>query len=118
MQTELNIILGLKLKKTELLKMVRGFRYGLIGRKNGRKYCYIVCFPLQGFLSIMDIKTEIIEGEVCYYRYWIGHYWLQMESGKIIDPTADQFSTLKRFMPKVYIGTKPKWYRNKAVAIS
>ena len=99
------------MNKKELLKMVKGFRYGLLGRKSGRKQCFVVSMPLQGFLTAIGIKTKLIEGEVCYYRHWIGHFWLEMEDGKIIDPTAEQFSTPKRKMPRVYIGAKPKWYR-------
>lgn len=99
---------------TQLLSYVRTYRYGMLGRKRGSKYCYMVCYPLQSLLSLEGVETELIEGEVCYYRYWIGHFWLRMTDGKIIDPTAEQFATETRKMPRVYIGPKPRWYRAKS----
>lgn len=104
----------MSMDKDKLLKIVKSFRYGMIGRKGGRLQCYKVCAPLQGYLSMIGIETKLIEGDACYYRYWIGHYWLEMEDGKIIDPTAEQFATEKRLMPRVYIGVKPRWYRKVA----
>ena len=95
----------------KLIKIVKQFRRGMLGRKCGSKYCYMVCWPLQAYLGLLDFHTDLVEGDVCYYRYWIGHFWLRMDDGRIIDPTADQFSTDRRPMPEIYIGKKPRWYR-------
>ena len=95
----------------ELLRFVTSFRFGMLGHKKGSKYCYMVCLPLVSLLKYEGVDVELIEGDVCYYRYWIGHYWLRLKDGRIIDPTAEQFETDKRPMPRVYLGKKPRWYR-------
>lgn len=101
------------MNQKQLMLYVKQFRYGMLGRKKGSKYCYMVCWPLSGSLNFLGVKNDLIEGEVYYYGYWIGHFWVRLANGKIIDPTAGQFSTGKRPMPTVYIGKKPRWYRAK-----
>ena len=99
------------MNESEIRRYAASFRRGLLGRSSGRKECYKVCAPLQSLLSIDGVETFLIEGEVCYHRFWIGHYWLRFKNGRILDPTAEQFRTKYRKMPQVYIGIKPIWYR-------
>jgi hypothetical protein len=63
-----------------------------------------VCYPLQGYLSMLGIQTEIVEAD--FGR--VNHVWLQLPSGEIIDPTADQFSGEGCRFPEVYIGKVPE----------
>jgi hypothetical protein len=69
--------------------------------------CFMMCAPLQGFLSVHGIETELIKGEVNDCE----HFWLQLPSGDIVDPTADQFAKPDGSpMPPVYVGPLPAWY--------
>ena len=39
------------------------------------------------------------------------HVWLKLEDGRILDPTADQFTNMDgSAMPAVFLGKKPDWY--------
>lgn len=69
--------------------------------------CFAVCAPLQGYLDLLGIQTEMVCGEVMGQE----HYWLSLPDGRIIDPTADQFNGQLVKMPKVYIGLRPVVYK-------
>lgn len=98
------------MKDADLLKVVTGFRSGILGRRSPLKMCFSVCYPLQGYLSAVGVKTKLVEGEVFFGSVPVGHYWLKLEDKRIIDPTASQFSMKSRPMPKIYLGKKPRWY--------
>lgn len=84
-------------------------RDGILDGRQSKSMCYAVSASLQGFLAFFcKIETELVEGDV---GRGINHYWLRLPDGRIIDATADQFSTPSRPMPKVYIGELPEWYR-------
>ncbi len=98
-----------------LLDLVTEFREGIvdgIGGGSSAGMCDAVCFPLQGFLSFAEgIETQ------CKYGFFetkagaLQHYWLELENGEIIDPTADQLEA-HGFpkLPGVYIGPRPAFY--------
>lgn len=97
----------------ELIKITTEFKKGLLGKRESKAMCFMICLPLQGYLSSCGIETELIEGK---FETDIGtwnHFWLQLADGRILDPTADQFNSqiINTQMPKVYIGEKPKWYQ-------
>lgn len=96
----------------QLLKAVTSFRFGLIGNNSSSLMCMAVSAPLQGFLYVCGINTELINGGID--GIWCNHVWLKMSDGRIIDATADQFNETaksdKMIMPKVYIGERPTWY--------
>lgn len=99
----------------KLLRLVRNFRSGILDGKSSHKMCMKVCAPLQGYLSFfLGLETEMVEGDFKHTN----HVWLKMNDGRIIDPTADQFSTPSRPMPKVFIGPKPAWYPGDEVIIT
>lgn len=82
---------------------VKGF--GSIDKK-----CFIVSSSLQSYLSFFfQIETKLIMGEVYLNDADWDHYWLELENGKILDPTAGQFKSLK--LPKVYLGDLPDKYK-------
>jgi len=56
---------------------------------------------------MVGYETTLIEGDFGLTN----HYWLRLTDGRIVDPTADQFSRPDRRMPKIYIGPKPEWYK-------
>lgn len=73
--------------------------------------CFATSAPLQGYLSMLDIETELIEGEIKIEKNIYHHVWLRLPDGRILDPTADQFDCPNgSAMPKVYLGIKPNWY--------
>ena len=92
----------------ELCKIASGVRRGILGKQSSDRMCLAVCLPLQGYLSFFcRLETELVEGDFDH----INHYWLKLPDGRILDPTADQFSTPERPMPKVYLGPLPDWYK-------
>ena len=92
----------------ELREVVEGFKMGILNGKTSARMCAVVCYPLQGYLSFMGVETKLIEGDFGE----INHVWLELEDGRIIDPTADQFFIIWGInkMPPVYIGVKPDFY--------
>lgn len=96
---------------SELRKIALGFRNGLLGKKPSNWMCIAVCAPLQSFLAVVGYETQLIDGCVLDEDGDVMHHcWLGLPDGRILDPTADQFSTPTRRMPKVYIGKLPTWY--------
>lgn len=94
----------------ELHEFVSEFRAGILPGGDSYSMCFAVCAPLQALLSFHGVETELIEGDFGDDSEW-WHHWLKLSDGRIIDPTADQFSTHDRVMPEVYIGPLPEWYR-------
>lgn len=102
----------------ELLRIVTGFRKGILGRRKSLKMCYAICCPLQGYLSITGFETVLTEGKIKLASHnkgiTINHFWLTLKDGRIIDPTADQFNGMGYdAMPPVYLGEKPSYYMKK-----
>jgi len=100
--------------ENEIKVIATQIRKEILGKKgNPIDMCLLVCLPLQGYLSWShDLSLEIVEGELvfngCFYR----HVWLKFEDGSILDPTASQFNHEGgKKMPAVYMGKKPKWYK-------
>jgi|SRR5688572_17732414 len=105
---------GNSMTDKELKKVVSGFTKGFIGKGTAQSKCFVLCFPLQSFLNLCGVETELIEGEVEGEKFVWGHYWLKLKDGRIIDPTCDQFNIPGGLsMPKVYIGEKPESYKLK-----
>ena len=48
----------------ELIKITTQFTKGILGKRKSEGMCFAVCAPLQGYLSICKIETELIEGEI------------------------------------------------------
>ena len=84
----------------ELQRICTSFRRGLIKQREGDMMCAVVCYPLQGYLSILGQSSQVEEVGLKYSN----HVFLRLPDGRVLDPTADQFGG-----PKVYIG-QPLWY--------
>ena len=94
----------------KLLQIIKSFRYGLIGRKDSDFMCLYVSAPLQAFLKFnYKMNTRLVDGYCKVGIFEPEHCWLELEDGRIIDPTYDQFFE-KGLKPKVYIGEKPDNY--------
>ncbi len=93
---------------TEIRKIVRGFRKGLLKTNPSESMCFVVCFPLSGYLRLCGYDCRVTEGKVGKYQ----HFWITLKGGIIVDPTANQFKKPNGSkMPSIYIGEKPVWYK-------
>ena len=95
----------------ELLKTVTQFRKGILGKKSPLTMCWAVCAPLSTFLNGCGVENELTEGEVHLSGHnegiTIGHFWITLSDGRIIDPTISQFNKMGHAsMPAVYFGEK------------
>jgi hypothetical protein len=100
----------------ELIKFVTSFRKGVLGNRRPLKMCFAVCSPLSTLLRLSGVKNELTEGEGRLTGHnkgvVIGHFWITLSDGRIIDPTISQFNGWGREdMPHVYFGKKPTWLR-------
>jgi len=105
---------------TKLHRLASTFTRGLLGKKRPHGNCFVVSYPLMGYLSFLGIETKLVQGwvdcnapEHAHNRRnnLHSHYWLALSDGRIIDPTASQFNDrCGRRMRKVYVGPCPEWY--------
>lgn len=95
------------MNKIDLKREVREFTNGLLGKNSTESMCYIVGAPLEGYLRAIGYDARLVEGYVGGDHHW----WIELEDGTIVDPTADQFKENGfKPMPKNYVGPKPKRY--------
>lgn len=92
----------------QLIRYVRSFRYGIIGRRKSRAFCFMVCAPLETLLQLAGVPCAISSGMVENWE----HFWLTLPDGRILDPTADQFTL---GLPPVYLGELPPAYATRAL---
>lgn len=95
---------------SEIKKAAQGFTRGILYDRESLNMCWVVCLPLQGYLSFCGVETKVIEGNIKINNEDYHHYWIQLQDGRIIDPTANQFNELGQKMPKVYFGNMPDNY--------
>ena len=96
----------------ELKRVALDFREGLLGGGDSAFQCVAVCYPLASLLTTQGVDIRLATGTVSHSELFCYHTWLQLADGRILDPTADQFARPNgRRMPKVYLGTQPRWYR-------
>lgn len=94
----------------ELRKVSTGFIEGLLEGKCNKDKCFIVSYPLHGYLSFLGYDSALVEGEIRIAGKDHHHYWVEVED-IVIDGTASQFKKPNGSrMPKIYIGKRPKWY--------
>jgi hypothetical protein len=99
------------MSKMTLERIVSEFRQGILDADSSESKCYMVCAPLAGYLRCVGFEVKLVKGRIDGEDFEAGHFWLELPDGRIIDPTADQFSSESRPMPAVYIGPQPKWYQ-------
>jgi hypothetical protein len=104
-----------ELSDEELVRVCEEFRGGILDHPRyggeSKGMCFAISSALGGYLSFaLDLECRLVQGEYGK-RYVIEHWWLELPDGRVLDPTADQFSSVAHPMPKVYIGPKPRRYR-------
>lgn len=93
----------------DLKQIVSEFRDGILDGGGSAFMCIAVCAPLEGYLRVCHgIETHAVAGTIDLGRYNMEHFWLEMDDGTVIDPTADQFEELG--LPPVYVGPRPDAY--------
>jgi hypothetical protein len=95
----------------KLRRAVTAFRKSILDGRSADRMCFAVCAPLQGFLSACGVETELVEEEFDIFGFWTDHVWLKLPDGRIIDPTAGQFSDPLHPLPAIYIEPLPELYR-------
>lgn len=94
----------------KILRIVQGFRRGILGCDSSDSMCFAICAPLASFLESAGIRVRLIEGILKYEVGTGNHFWLELPDGRVIDPTADQFNRrMRKRMPKVYLGPRLPW---------
>lgn len=83
-----------------LLIIATEFRKGILGRKKSNGMCAKVTWALQGYLGFCGVQCKVHESDVGRWN----HVYLVLPDGRVIDCTADQFSTEKKKYPPVYVG--------------
>lgn len=97
-----------------LIEFAREFTEGLLGNNyNPLGKCFIVCFPLSGYLQFNGVNNRVLEVEIEVGDLLAEHFCILLTDGRILDTTASQFisTETKMRMPKVYLGVKPDWYK-------
>ena len=95
-----------------ILKITRQFAKGIIGNNKPDMMCFAITFPLQSYLSLCGLNTQLIEGKIHFEKVICNHYWLKLSDNRILDPTASQFNKPDGTkMPTIYLGEKPEWYQ-------
>lgn len=99
-----------------LRRFAMEFREGILDGQPSAFMCGAVCLPLASLLGTMGYGVKVIVGPVSHENCFCYHTWLELDDGRILDPTADQFGRPNgRRMPKVYLGPLPSWYRPETV---
>jgi hypothetical protein len=63
--------------------------------------CAAVCWPLSTLLEVSGIPNRCVEGDLGECN----HIWIELNDGRVLDPTADQFNYFPgQNMPPVYLG--------------
>lgn len=88
-----------------LIKFVSSFRKGILGKGTSDGMCFAVCAPLVTLLNMSGVKGTLTKGDVEFVPFESNHFWIMLDDGRVIDPTADQFNNRTcRQMPPVYLG--------------
>lgn len=86
----------------DLIECASGFRDGVLGRQSSDLMCAAVCWPLTGFLRFSGVDCDTEDRQIDEPGYPANHVWVRLADGRVLDPTADQFSPLG--LPPVYLG--------------
>lgn len=76
-----------EMSDAEIEKSAREFVDGLLGTLGTKQMCFMVSSALAGYLDFIGLKCEAVEGLFDGWHHW----WIEMEDGRVIDATSDQF---------------------------
>lgn len=101
---------------TIILRAAEGFREGILNGRLSKGFCLAICLPLWAWLKSLGGQKRARLVELHFYyldRYGndetTNHFLIELEDGRVLDPTADQFERSPKF-PKIYLGPMPDEY--------
>ncbi len=72
----------------ELIEIAKEFREGILDGESSDLMCAMVSYPLAGLLHFYGVECECEFGEMSDRN----HVWIRLSDGRVLDPTADQFT--------------------------
>ena len=118
-------------RREALQQVVSDYCSEIMPKQSSDDMCYIMCISLQAILELMGHSCFINQGSFSLSADYVNniadierrtllqsqdntvnHYWMELEDGTLIDPTADQLARLYGLpeLPVHYVGDKPDWY--------
>lgn len=89
----------------DLIEFAADFRDGVLDGGPSDMMCAVVCWPLAALLRSVGVDCETVESRDVETEYGsCNHVWIKLADGRVLDPTADQFSTADRPLPPIYLG--------------
>lgn len=84
----------------ELITFANDFREGILGGRPSAWMCAAISWPLANLLRCFGVECSCEEGDLgdC------NHVWIELQDGRVLDPTADQFNYFPKQYPPVYLG--------------
>lgn len=103
----------------QLVRFAAQFRKGMLGKESSHRRCAMVSWPLASLLSASGVECRTVEGDLGFCN----HVWIELEDGRVLDATLDQFNDPPGFVwPAVYLGPAtflhPKTVGAKTAALS
>ena len=89
----------------KILKLACQIRNIYVGNNSSRGYCILVSQKLHRELIAVGCPCTVMQGSVGRH----GHLWVQLEDGRILNATGDQFT--RHRLPPVYLGPRPHCYK-------
>lgn len=86
-----------------ILQFAREFRTAILSDSDSAWMCAAISGPLCAALTVQSVSCHLVESDlgVC------NHVFIQLDDGRVLDPTADQFNWCSREpLPGVYLGEK------------
>jgi hypothetical protein len=121
----------IQLSRETLQQTVSEFCAEIQPECNSDDLCFLMCAALQPCLEMMGYPCFINQGNFSLSKDFVSrienderrtllqdqdctvnHYWIELNDGTLVDPTADQLSRLYNLpaLPLYYVGEKPDWY--------
>src|SRR5688572_31798757 len=89
----------------DLIEFASEFREGILDGGPSDMMCAAVCWPLASLLRVSGVPCESAKADAIPTDYGeCNHVWIRLADGRVLDTTADQFSTPERQYPPVYLG--------------
>lgn len=86
---------------SDLLQFAMDFRAAIIGDKDSAWMCAAISGPLCAALEVKGVSCQLMESDLGECN----HVFIQLQDGRILDPTADQFNWCSANpLPGVYLG--------------
>lgn len=85
----------------EIIEIAQEFREGILDGRGSQFMCAAVSWPLCGLLNFYGVECRTVEGDLGE----MNHVWIELQDGRVLDATADQFNELFSLShPPVYLG--------------